>query len=262
MVGAYLATLAVDQVVDEITGSESPIDYLEQSFGGSAARTEFETYTPGILVFSVILMVFLAAMTVAHEVEAGTLRWLQLTPLTSVELLGGITLALVLVSIAAVILTFLTALALGFRSQGPVWVAILVGAITSLSIIGVGLIVASFARTVSQAFVIANFPLGLFMFFSGAAFPTPRPVWFTLLGHAVSPYDLLPPTHAVMALNKVLTLGLGFADVLYELTALLLLSLATFALGAALFHYKVLQLSKDKKKGFLSWLKQPPSMIS
>jgi ABC-2 type transport system permease protein len=138
--------------------------------------------------------------------------------------------------VVAVVLTFLTAWALGFRSQGPLWVAILVGAVTTFSIIGTGLVVACFSRTVTQAFLLANFPLALFMFFSSAVFPVPKVPLFTLGGRAIGLYDILPPTHAVVALNKVLTLGAGFSDVAYELAALLILSAAYFSLGVWLFQ--------------------------
>ena len=126
--------------------SAAPFNLTRLRWGASAARTEFENYVPGLLVFAVILLIFLAAMTVAREVEAGTLRRLQLTHMSSFDLLGGITLALMLVGAVAVWLGFLTAQALGFRSQGPLWVAILVGMVTALSIIGAGLVVACFAR--------------------------------------------------------------------------------------------------------------------
>jgi len=173
---------------------------------------------------------------VAREVEAGALRRLRITPMTSFDLLGGITTALTLVGVASVLLTFYTAVALGFHSQGPLWIAILIGALTSLSVIGVGLIVACFSKTVSQAFVIANFPLGALMFLSGSIFPLPKVVLFTIGGQEIGLYDILPPTHAVVALNKVLTLGARLDEVAYEMTALLALSIAYFAVGVWLFQ--------------------------
>jgi ABC-2 type transport system permease protein len=236
VVAALLATTAVDSYVQEATGQQPLVQYIEEPLGASAARSEFEVYVPGLLVFSVMMLVFTAPMTVAREVEAGTLRRLQITRMTAFDLLGGITLSLVLVGVVAVVLTLLTALALGFRSQGPLWVAVPVGVVTSLSVIGLGLIVACFSKTVAQAFVIANFPLGLFMFFSSAVFPVPRVSLFSLGGRTIGLYDILPPTHAVVALNKVLTLGAGLGDVAYELTALLLLSVVYFAVGVWLFQ--------------------------
>ena len=234
---AAVTTMSVaDNYIQAVSPQPRPVGIIEIFLGASAARTEFENYVPGLFVLSVILLVFQASMAVAREIEGGTLRRLQLTRVTSFELLGGITAWLVVVAVAEVLVTFVTAWACGFRSQGPLWVAVMVGIITSLSIIGVGMIVASFSKTVSQAFVIANFPLGFFMFLTGAAFPLPRYTLFTLAGHAVGLADILPPTHAVVALNKVLTLGAGLGDVAYELTALITLSVVYFAVGVWLFQ--------------------------
>jgi ABC-2 type transport system permease protein len=98
------------------------------------------------------------------------------------------------------------------------------------------LIVACFSKTVSQAFVIANFPLGFLMFLTGAAFPLPRMNLFTLAGRGFALADLLPPTHAVVALNKIFTLGAGLEQVAFELAALTLLSALYFGLGVWLFQ--------------------------
>jgi len=73
----------------------------------------------------------------------------------------------------------------------------------ALSIIGIGLIVACFSKTVSQAFVIANFPLGFLMFLTGAAFPLPRFNLFTIAGRGIAIADFLPPTHAEIRSRRV-----------------------------------------------------------
>jgi ABC-2 type transport system permease protein len=235
-VAAVMAMTALDQFVQSATQRLPAIRIAEEPLGASAARTEFETYVPGLLVFSVVMLVFLAAMAVAREVEAGTLRRLQITRMTALDFLGGISGSLVLIGVAQVVLTFLTAIALGFHSQGPLGVAILVGILTSFSIIGAGLVVACFAKTVTQAFMAASFPMMLFMFFSGAIFPIPRVPLFSVAGRTIGLYDILPPTHAVVALNKVLTLGAGIGDVAYELTALSILSVVYFTAGVWLFQ--------------------------
>lgn len=236
LVGANLALTAIDQYVTQASGQPPLISYQEAALGDSAARTEFEVYVPGILVLAVILMIFQAAMTLAREVENGALSRLQVMPLTAFDLLGGVTLALVCVGGISVLLTFASAVALGFRSQGPLWIAGLVAACTSLSVIGLGMLVAAFTRTVSQAFVVANFPLGLLMFFSGAIFPIPKIPLFTLAGHPFGLYDILPVTHAVAALNKVLTLGAGLGEIGYELGMLLGLSALYFGVSVWIFQ--------------------------
>jgi ABC-2 type transport system permease protein len=235
MVGVNLALTAVDGYVQKATHQQPFIAYVEEPLGASAARTEFETYVPGTLIFSVILLIFLASMTVAREIEMGTLQRLQLTPLRSFDLLGGVTAALVLIGALAIAAAFLVAGVCGYRSQGSIWVAILVGAVTSLSVIGLGMIVAAFSRTVSQAFIVANFPMAMMMFFSGTIYPLPKVTLLTLAGQPFGPYDLLPPTHAVVALNKILTLGAGLHEVVYELSALTILSVLYFGIGVWLF---------------------------
>jgi len=233
---SIMAVSAVDEYVKEMIGQSSPIVLNEIPLGASDARTEFEMYVPALLILAVVMLIFQVSMTITREVEGGTLRRLQMTKMTAFDLLGGISLTQVLIGVACVVLTFVTALLLGFRSQGPLWVAILVGAVTSFSIVGVGLMIACLARTVSEAFIYSNFPLIFLMFFTGAVFPMPPIPVFTVAGRTIALFDFLPPTHAIVALNKVLTLGAGLKDITYELSMLLFLSVVYFVLGVWLFN--------------------------
>lgn len=235
-VAAVMANAALERYVRTVIALPQPVQIEEISLGASAARSEFEAYVPGLLVFSVIMLVFQASMTITREVESGTLRRLQITRMSSFEFLGGTSAGLSLTGVASILLTFAVAEAVGFRSQGSLWVAVLVGALTSLSMIGMGLVVAALSRTVTQAFLIANFPLAFCMFFTGAMFPITEVTLFSVGGRSVGLFDILPPTHAVVALNKVLSLGAGLEDVVFELGALLVLSLLYFAVGVWLFH--------------------------
>ena len=97
------------------------------------------------------------------------------------------------------------------------------------------MVVASFTRTVSQAFVVANFPMAMMMFFSGVVYPLPKIILFTLGGHEIGLYDILPPTHAVAALNKILTLGADLSEITFELSALAILSAIYFFIGVWMF---------------------------
>ena len=235
-VGAVMASSVIDEYVQDVTGDTRPITFEEIALGGSGGRSEFDLYVPGMLIISVVMLVFIVSMTITYEVEAGTLRRLQLTRMTAFDFLGGISLSTITLGIIAVLLTLLTAIALGFESQGPIWAAMLIGAVTAIAVVGVGLIVAAFSKTVSQAFIIANFPLIFFMFFSGAVYPLPRVRFFEVAGRVISLYDVIPATHAVVALNKILTLGTGLIDVLYEFISLIVLSALYFAIGIWLFH--------------------------
>jgi ABC-2 type transport system permease protein len=228
-IGAILASSAIDEYVQQVTSETRPITIDEIALGASGGRSEFDLYVPGMLIISVVMLVFIVSMTITYEVEAGTLRRLQLTRMKAFDLLTGVSLSTILLGIITVMLTFLVAMALGFESQGPIWAAIVVGAITAIAVV-------AFSKTVSQAFIIANFPLIFFMFFSGAIYPLPRIRFFEVAGRVIGLYDVIPPTHAVVALNKILTLGAGLGDVLYEVVSLVLLSALYFAIGIWLFH--------------------------
>ncbi len=240
-IAAVMVMSAADAYINAETQAPRPVTLNEIALGASSLRSEFENYIPGLLVMAVVLMVFQAAMTPARDIESGTLRRIRLTPVSSLEYLGGLSIWMTLVAVLSILITFATAAGLGFRSQGPLGAAILIDIIAALSVIAIGLIVACLSKTVSQAFVIANFPLGFLMFLTGAAFPLPRPTLFNLFGHAVSYADFLPPTHAVIALNKIFTLGAGIKDVAFEIAALVLLTLVYFGVAVWLFQRTQMQ---------------------
>jgi len=235
-VAAIMASAGLDNYVQLVTEATRPVEISEIPLGDSAGRSEFEIYVPGMLVFAIIILVFEASMVVAYEVESGTLKRLKITKLSAIELLGGISASVIVVGVVSLLLAFYAAVGLGFRSYGPLWVAVLIGAITCVAVIGVGMMVAALSKTVSQAFIIANFPLVLFMFFTGAVFPIPGVPLFTIGEHTIGLYDFLPPTHAVQALNKVLTLGAGLQEVTFELAALVSLSVLYFLIGVWMFR--------------------------
>ncbi|HWQ45294.1 MAG TPA: ABC transporter permease [Longilinea sp.] len=235
-IAAVMASSALDETMREISGQPNPVGFEEIPLGGSAARSEFEMYVPGILVFSIIILVFSTAMFGAREKENGSLRRLQLTRMRPIEYLGGISLYHLLTGIAAMLITLGVALLLGFHSQGSIWLVILIGSLAMLSIIGVGLIIAALSHSVAQAFVIANFPLAIMMFFSGSMFPIPATTLFTIAGQSVSAYDFIPATHAVAAMNKIFTLGVGISGITYEFIALTILSIVYFGIGVWLFQ--------------------------
>ena len=241
-VGAVMAGSVLDEFVQVQTGVIRPVQFTEIALGASEGRSEFDLYIPGILIISVVMLVFIISMTITYEVEAGTLRRLQMTSMKASDLLIGISLPTVLLGVISLLLTLFVAILLGFSSQGSIWAALLIGGITAVAVVGVGLIVAAFSKSVSQAFIIANFPLIFFMFFSGAVYPIPRIILFQIAGFNISLYDLLPPTHAVMALNKILTLGVDLADVLYEIISLLVLSLLYYLVGILIFQRRHLRL--------------------
>lgn len=240
-VAAMMAGVAVENAVQAVTGLPPLYRVHEEAMGGSGDRTEFEGYVPGLLIISIVMCVFTASAAVAREIEAGTLLRLRLMPLSATAYLLGTSLTQVLLMVSSLLMTLGLAVLLGFRSVGPMWVALGVGVATSVSIMGVGLVVASLSRTVVRAFLVANVPLLFMMFFSGAVYPVRKVPLLHVGDKVVGLWDFLPPTHAVVALNKVLSLGCGLGEVAWELGWLCALAALYFGLGVALFRYRHLR---------------------
>jgi len=232
-VAAIMVHEAISKELSHLTARAPVVELKEVALGGSATRTEFESYVPGVLIFAIGLIIFTAASSVAQEVEAGTLHRLVRTPLKARELLAGITIVQAVLGVGAGAASLGVACALGFRPAGSIPLILVVWLLTSLSVIGMGLIVGAFCRTVTQAFLLANFPFGVNMFLSGSMFPVRGFVLFRIGDQDVNLLDILPPRHAVNALNSLITYG--STNIGYELTMLSLLSVGFFVLGAWVF---------------------------
>jgi len=85
-VGAVMAGSVLDEFVQVQTGVIRPVQFTEIALGASEGRSEFDLYIPGILIISVVMLVFIISMTITYEVEAGTLRRLQMTSMKASDL--------------------------------------------------------------------------------------------------------------------------------------------------------------------------------
>jgi ABC-2 type transport system permease protein len=235
-----MAAAALEELQKEISGAAPPVAFEDLPLGASGTRTEFEGYVPGLLVFAVVMLIFQAAMLASREVEKLTLRRLAMSRMTTVDFLGGITLFELLMGMASAGLTLATALACGFGVGGNLLLVLGTIALTALSVIGLSLVLAAFARSALEAFIIANIPLAFLMFFSGAMFPLPRLELASFGAVTVGLFDFLPPTHGVNALNKLFS-GAGLGSIAYECISLLVLSAGYFALGVALYRARRMQ---------------------
>jgi ABC-2 type transport system permease protein len=223
---------------EDVMGSRgvAPAVLFEQeTLGRSGARTRFEAYVPSLLVFAVIMLVFSSSMAVAREVEGRTFERLLLTGMRPVHYLAGVSVMQALLGAATVSLTLGVALALGFEARGSLALAMSVASLAGVACVGVGMIAASLSRTVAQAFLVASSFMFLLMLFSGLLFPLPRIGILRAFARDLGPFDLLPTVHASRAMGRVLTLGAGVEEILFELVAMAALGAAFFLVGWRMF---------------------------
>jgi ABC-type multidrug transport system permease subunit len=167
-----------------------------------------------------------------RESEARTLERIRVSRLSTLELLGGISLVQILVALLSLFLAIATAIALGYSLiPGTLGFLLLISFLTALSMISFSLLVAAMCRSVKEVAIIGTFPLLLLMFFTGAAFPVSGGKLFSIGSYQVMLNDLLSPKFAIEALNKVLIRGLDIRDTLPEIMALVVLTGFYFLTG-------------------------------
>ncbi len=237
IIGAVWSEELINQFIREASGISLPVGWKETTLGYSGQRTTFELYVPGMMILAVIMMIFSASAAIVREPEAKTLERLKISNLSALEFLGGISLIQVIIAIISLLLTMLVAVSMGYTLlPGTFWFIMLVAFFTSLSMIAFSLIVAAICRSIKDVAIIGTFPLFILMFFTGAAFPISGGKLFTLAGITFHINDILSPTWAVDALNKVLIKGQEIKETIPDLTMILVLTLAYFMIGVWAFR--------------------------
>lgn len=202
---------------------------------GTGTMSDFDFGVPGLIIFGLTLLVISTAQTLVRENETGTLRRLRLTAARPAELLLGVSLAQMVLAALLIPFTLIIAEWMGFESRGSLPAACLIGLLFCLSVIGLGLITAAFARTDSEAANLGSAIGVVMVLLSGAMFPMPDLPLFTLGGRTVQATDFLPPAPAGEAMRRILVPGDDISAVSYELGVLTILSLA-FLLAGIVFY--------------------------
>jgi len=243
LISAVWANEFLNEYVLQASGNKRVVRVKETALGTSGILSEFDMVVPGILIFSLIMLMFTASIAFVSEVENRTIMRLKLSKLTASGFLGGISIVQLLVGLLSVLLTLLTAILLGFKYSGSPASVILVAGLTSFSIIAFSLIIAALTRSAGEVLVVGNFPFFLFAFFTGAAFPIKSKALFTIAGYPVNIQGLMTPTHAVSAFNKILIMDMDLPAVMPEIIMIIILTILYFITGGALFRHRHLKLA-------------------
>lgn len=236
MMARIMIDTSVYDYIMKTTGSELPFDIVSKPIENTASPTPFGSYIPGLLALSLVSLMFTAVASIIKEVDKGTINRIKISRLKPVEFLSANSITQAIISIPVLLLTYLTAFGLGFRPVGSLLGVMIVGFISSFSIMGISLIVASFLKTIFELMTIGSLPYFVLLFFSGAWFPMPGKALFTIAGHSIGITDILPVSHTVSAMSKILNYGAHLSDVVFELCAILILTVFYFSIGVWLFN--------------------------
>jgi ABC-2 type transport system permease protein len=235
MMAAVWADMTTMGYVEYASGLRSPAILVPETTSQATSITEFELYVPGLLILALMMLMFTAAGALIREKDKGTLIRLRLSNLKVLEWLAAVSVSQLIVGILALALTYGTAVAVGYQAQGSLLILLLVGALTSLSIVAISILVAAFLRTVFDLVTVGCFPFFILMFFSGGMFPLPGVPLFHWGERTIELNGILPTTHAIAALNRVLSFGAGLEDIAFELCAMMALTVAYYAVGSWIF---------------------------
>ncbi|KAA3656309.1 MAG: ABC transporter permease [Chloroflexi bacterium] len=234
-VGPLLENVVYDYV-DQLAERPQMFQIVEEPIFNVGPETEFDLYAPGMILFGLMMIIPQTAMLVAREIRWGTLKRLRMTGLSAKDLFIGVTLSQLGIAVAQVVLVFVTAILMGFNNQGSLLLAILVGLVVSFSAIGLGLVVACFVENDGQAINVGSTVMMILVFFSGALYQMPSLTMFRLGGHQIGIFDVSPATHGFLALQQILTFGVGLQGIAFRLGMTLMLSLLVFAIGVFAFQ--------------------------
>ena len=243
MISAIWANEMLNEFVFQVVQKPRLIEIKETGLGLSGHIDDFDLIVPGILILSIIMLMFTATVAIVDEVENKTIVRLKLSQVSTFEFLSGISIVQIGVGLISILLTYIVAVWLGFDYVGSFGIIILIAILTSISIIAFSLIIAAITKTVNEVMIVGNFPLFLFMFFTGAAFPLKGTALFTIAGYPISLQGFMSPTHSISALNKVLVMNMELNDIIPEITVLIILTILYFFIGVWAFkkrHMKIL----------------------
>ncbi len=227
--------------VSVVTQAPSPLDLRVSPVGTGEQPSEFDLYVPALLVLAIIMMMFTAAATLIKEVDKGTISRLLLSRLHTAELLAAVSLNQVLIGVVALALAYASAVSVGYHGQGSLLTLLVVGALASLAVVAISVLVSAFMRTIFELLTVGCFPFFILMFFSDCMFPLPKIHLATLGGFTFYATDVLPTALAVRAFNRILNHGASLADLWVELLAIAVLTVIYFTAGTWLFtwrHYR------------------------
>ncbi len=224
--------------LDAKAGRPEVVKIAEQPLAVQGAQTDLDLYSPGMMLFAILMLTPQTAMLVAREVRWGTLRRLRLSALRPWQLLTGLSLAQMVVGVGLVVVMFGAAALMGFHNHGSVWLAVLIGLLVSFSAIGFGLMVACISNNDGDALNIGGVVTMLQVFLCGAFFALPPLTVFTVGRYEIGAFDFIPATHGLLALQQVLISGASLGQVAFRLALTLGLSVFYYALGVLIFGWR------------------------
>ena len=197
-------------------------------------RAEYKYYmVPGILVLLLTLIGgFITALNIVKEKEIGTIEQINVTPIKKWQFILGKLIPFWIVGMIVFTVGLIVMYVVyGIFPQGSLFVLYLFAGVYLVALLGLGLLISTFADTQLQAMFIAFFFMMVFMLMSGFFTSTD-----SMPGWARTMSGLTPVTHFITVVRLIVLKGSGFNEVKTEM--LYLVGFAVFLNALAIFNYR------------------------
>nr|WP_286968500.1 ABC transporter permease [Flavobacterium sp. UBA4854] len=197
-------------------------------------RAEYKYYmVPGILVLLLTLIGgFITALNIVKEKEIGTIEQINVTPIQKWQFILGKLIPFWIVGMTVFTIGLIVMyLIYGIFPLGSLLVLYLFAGVYLTALLGLGLLISTFADTQLQAMFIAFFFMMIFMLMSGFFTSTDSmPNWARIIS------EFTPVTHFIKVVRLIVLKGSGLQEVGTELLYLIVFAIVLNAL--AIYNYR------------------------
>ncbi len=225
--GAYLSNIIGDfnddlRIQWNVTGSDNP-QVTVTSSNWYNPLLKFPLYmVPAILVTLVTAMVAMqSAFNIVQEKESGTIEQINVSPIKKhIFIIGKMIPYLVLGIVLFTMGLLVGRILYGIVPVGSLWVLYASLIVYLFSMLGLGLLLATYSFTQMQAMSLSFFFINIFNMMSGVFTSVD-----SMPGWAQTIVATFPPSHFIKIMRMVVLKGSGFTDILPKLGALALIGL-------------------------------------
>jgi ABC-2 type transport system permease protein len=240
--GGYLMSVIADFNSNLDVNIKSPYGSNSPAVAGVAVkstnwynpRAEYKYYmVPGILVLLLTMIGgFITALNIVREKEIGTIEQINVTPMKKWEFITGKLVPFWIVGMVVFTIGLVVMYVIyGIFPKGSLLLLYLFAAVYLVALLGLGLLISTFADTQLQAMFVAFFFMMIFMLMSG---------FFTSIdsmpGWARQISNFTPVTHFISVVRLIVLKGSGFAEVKTEL--FYLIGFAIVLNSLAIYNYR------------------------
>ena len=196
-------------------------------------------FVPGIIGFLLLLMLVpVASMSIVREKEMGTIEQLEITPLSSFELIIGKVIPFIIIGYFDIsLVTIIGTTWFSIPIHGSILLLYLLAGIFIVAGLSLGIFISSISDNMSQAYMGSIFFLMPNILLSGFIFPIDSmPRIFAYLTH------IIPMRYFLIIIRGIFLKGVGFIELWPQAAALIIFTAVTITFSS---WFVTLKMKKD-----------------